>query len=325
MTRVRAQGADVQLLAKAEATYGTAPSGNWRPVVATRSAPGGAKPLGYEAELGRGADAQDPFYDPLSVSGNLDVHMRVREIGFWLYYLFGAPTTTGAGPYTHVFSSAGELPSFSLEEGWSNLTTNAVYFLHTGCKLGGFSVDLARSGPGKMSIPMMAQNVSRATSSVGGTPVAAYAEGKFFNKALLINKDGSALAQLTGGNINFSNGLEAVETIGRGDGLVEGVDETERTATGSLNLRLTASSTLYDAAMTNESAMDLLFRWTTPINGSYKLDLDFGRCFIDWNQPDVSGPGGVSVGLNWRAAKTSSSVAMLKATLINDVASYAGT
>lgn len=325
MTRVRAQGADVQLLGKVESTYGTAPSGNWRPLVATRIAPGASKPLGYEPELGRGADAQDPFYDPISMSGNLDVHMRVREIGWWLYFLFGAPTTTGAGPYTHVFNSAGELPSFSLQTGWSNLTTNAVYFLNTGCKLGGFSIDLARSGVAKMSMPMMAQSVSRSTSSSGGTPVTAYAEGKYFNKALLINKDGGALAQLTGGNINFSNGLEAVETIGRGDGLVEGIDETERTGNGSINLRLTADSTLYDAAMTNESAMDLLFRWTTPISGSYKLDLDFGRCFVDWTQPEVSGAGGVSVGLNWRSAKTSSSVAMLKATLINDISSYAGT
>lgn len=324
MTRVRAQGADVQILGKVEATYGTAPSGNWRPLVASNFSPGGAKPLGYDPELGRGADAQDPFYDPLSVSGTIDVHMRVREIGFWLYFLFGAPTTTGSGPYTHIFNSAGELPSLSLQEGFTNLAS-AVYMLRTGGKLGGFSIDLSRSGPAKMSMPFMGQSLSRSGSTAGGTPVAAYAEGKYFNKALLVNREGSALAQLTGGRINFSNGLEAVETIGRGDGLVEGIDETQRTGDGSLDVRLTASSTLYDAAMTNESAQDLLFRWTTPIDAAYKLDLDFGRCFIDWTQPGVPGPGGITSSLNWRAAKTSSTVSLLKCTLVNDVASYAGT
>lgn len=192
MAKVRAQGADVELLAKVEAAYGTAPSGNWRPVVAANFSPGGAKPLGYDPELGRGADAQDPYYDPLSLNGTIEAHLRVREIGFWLYFVLGPPTTTGSGPYTHVFNSGGELPSFASQEGHKALTT-PTYYLRTGGKLGGLSMDLARTGPAKISMPYIGQSVGKDTASAGGTPVAAYAEGKFFNKALLIKKDGSTL------------------------------------------------------------------------------------------------------------------------------------
>jgi hypothetical protein len=247
--------------------------------------------------------------------------MRVREIGFWLYGLFGAPVTTGADPYTHVFSSGGELPSRTIEEGHISLTT-ANYYLRTGCKMGGFRVDLARRGPGKMMMTGIAQNLARSTSTSGGTPVAAYAEGKFFNKALLINQDGAAMAHLVGGNINFSNGLEKVETIGRGDGLIDGADETERTGDGTLDLRLTALATQWTHAMTDEDDFALVMRWTTPINANYKLELDFGRCFLGWSHADISSPGGVVLNLPWRAAKVSSSVPLLKATLINDVSAY---
>jgi hypothetical protein len=321
MAKARAQGADVQLLAKIETTYGTAPTGNWRPLVASKWDGGGKKPLGYEPELGQGADAQDPFYDALNVDLNFDIHMRVREIGFWLKHLFGAPTTTGANPYTHVFTSGNELPSLSIEEGHVAITS-PKYFVRTGCKLGGLQIALERMGPAKATITGMAQQVSKSNSSAGGTPVAAYAAGKFMNNALLIKKDGTALAQLTGGRLNYSSNLERVETIGRGDGLIEGADESDRTTDGNLDLRLTADMTLYDAAMTNESAMDLLFRWTTPINAAYKLDLDFGRVFVGWTQPPIPGPGGITAALDFRAAKQSSSVAMLTATLINDISAY---
>jgi hypothetical protein len=320
MAKVRAQGADIRLTSKTETTYGTAATPNYRILLATRLAGGGSKPIGYEAELGRGPDAQEPYFDPLDVDPVFDVHMRVREIGYWLFGLFGAPVTTGAGPFTHVFSSGGELPSRTYEEGHIRLTT-ANYYLRTGVKLAGFSLPWARKGPAKMTINAIAQNVARSTSSSSGTPVANYAEGKFFNKALLVNKDGAALGQLVGGALNFSNGLEKVESVGRGDGLIEGADETERTAEGTMDLRLTSSAVMWNHAMVDEDSFALVMRYTTPEDAAFKLDFEFGKVFVGWSHPEIA-VGGIMKSLPWRASVVSPTVPLLEVTLVNDVATY---
>jgi hypothetical protein len=128
---------------------------------------------------------------------------------------------------------------------------------------------------------------------------------------------------LTGGNLVFSNNLRRVETVGRGDGLIEGADEGDRTATGSLEMVMTSDQTLYGLAMTTETSFAFLTRWTTPIDAAFKLDLLFGRVFVSWGQPGINNPGDVGGPITWRAAKDGSNP-LLIATLINDQASYAG-
>ncbi|MFA8444016.1 hypothetical protein [Yoonia sp.] len=50
---------------------------------------------------------------------------------------FGAPTTTGEGPYTHVYESGNcSLPSFSVEVGTPEVPDFAMY---SGCMVDRFS------------------------------------------------------------------------------------------------------------------------------------------------------------------------------------------
>lgn len=322
MAKIRATGADMDVLTQDESVYGTAPAGNWRRSRVTRWMGGGEKPLGYEPELGLGPEAQDPYYDPLTLDFTVGIHARMREVGMWLKRLFGPPITSGADPYTHVFSSGAEIPSFSSEEGHTKLTT-ARYFLRTGCKLGTMGIELSRSGPLAIELTGSGQNVSKANSSVGGTPVV-YADvnnHKLFNNRLLLRKDSVNLGYATGGRIDFSNNVEKVETIGRGDGLIQGVDEGERTAQGVVNFRLTSDLAFFDAGMATEAPFVLSFAWTTPFNAAWKLDLQFNRCFGQWTQPPAEGPGGIEGAFTWRSAKGSSNVMI--ATLINDISTYA--
>jgi hypothetical protein len=325
MAKIRAIGADVQLVTRMEATYGTPPAVEWRPVYASRFSGGGSKGLGYEPELGLGADAQDPFYDAQNVDFEMDVHIGVRRMGHWLKRLLGAPVTTGTGPYTHVFSSGGDIPSFSIEEGYPTLTTPR-YYQRSGVKLGQMTIPFRRMGPAVATLTGIGQQLTKSNASIGvnGAPLAALAGGQFMMNAMTLKKDGAALPfQLTGGNLVFSNNLRRVETVGRGDGLIEGADEGDRTATGSLEMVMTSDQTLYGLAMTTETSFAFLTRWTTPIDAAFKLDLLFGRVFVSWGQPGINNPGDVGGPITWRAAKDGSNP-LLIATLINDQASYAG-
>ncbi len=325
MAKTRAYGADAQLLAAFESTYGTAPDGSgggvYKKLSFKSSSLGGEKPLGYDPILGQGRDAQDPYYDALSVNGDIVVPVDLRAIGFWLKGLLGAADTTDNmdGTYTHVFTSGGDLPSLAIETGHTALTT-PVFDMRAGTKLGGLQLDMSRTGPVNMTINgVVAQGEASAASSEDTTP-GTYALARFSQGTGSIELDSTQLAAVTGGSVTFSNTLEPVETI-RDDGKIDGVDETEATAEGSITVRYSTDSTIRDA-VDAETPVTMQYGWTIPGAAGYALTLDFPRVFLPKVKQSIDGPGGVQAEYNWRAAFDASEGHMMQVTLINDVASY---
>ncbi len=123
MARARAYGSDATLKGAFEAAYGTPPADDYRMLSFRSSTLGATKPLGVDPLLGHGRDARDPYYEPLSVSGDVEVPIDLRGFVFWLKALFGVPVTTASAAgsdidgdgdtdaddrgHTHVFTSGG--------------------------------------------------------------------------------------------------------------------------------------------------------------------------------------------------------------------------
>ena len=55
----------------------------------------------------------------------------------------------------------------------------------------------------------------------------------------------------------------------------------------------------------------------------WELKLELFRVFLPKPKYSVSGPGGVEASFDWRAAFDDSADSMLRASLLNDIASYA--
>ena len=315
MAKTRAYGADARLIAAFEATYGTAPATGWFALPFKRITLGAEKPLGYDPLLGQGRDAQDPYYEGVSVAGDIGVPIDVRAVGFWLKGLFGAPVTTGTGPYTHVFTSGGDLPSLALELGFTGFATPS-YEKKLGVKLGELSFEMQRSGPAEATISAIAQGETVGAVTASAAPEN-FALARFSNSGGEIRQGGTFMANVTGGSFKFSNHLEAVETI-RSDGLIDGIDETEATAEGSVTLRLGADTTLDDAALA-ETPLTLSYGFT---KGAHSLTFALPRVFFPRKKREVSGPGGVVATYEWRAAFDPTADHLLAVTLVNDVESY---
>ncbi|MDO8607280.1 MAG: phage tail tube protein [Phaeospirillum sp.] len=258
MAKTRAYGADCILLAAFEASYGTLPADGYGRLSFKESSLGAERPLGYDPLLGQGRDAQDPFYEAIKDEGDIAVPLDVRALGFWLKGLFGAPATAdnGDGSFNHVFTSGGTLPSLAIEIGHAQLAT-PKFFRHGGAKLDKLSFDMARSGAANASIGVIAQGETEAATTIDTTP-ATFALKRFSQGSGTIRVGGGQLANVVGGKLSFSNNLERVETI-RADGLIDGVDETEATAEGSVDIRFGTDTTL-TAAIAAESpvAMEYL-------------------------------------------------------------------
>ncbi|MCA3388333.1 MAG: hypothetical protein INF65_06850, partial [Roseomonas sp.] len=121
----RAIGANARLLMIPEASYGTAPSGNWRRMPFLSCNLGAEQPL-LDADvigIGGNRDTGAPLLDTVTVAGQAVVPIDLINFGHWLRLLFGPPTTSGTSPnFIHSFGSGlAALPSNSIEIGYPDV------------------------------------------------------------------------------------------------------------------------------------------------------------------------------------------------------------
>jgi hypothetical protein len=311
----RAIGANCRLLMTPEATYGTAPAGDWLRMPFLSCDLGAEQPLLDADVIGVGSsrDPAAPFLDTVTVQGQAVVPVDLVNIGHWLRLLLGPPTTTGTSPnFIHSFGSgAAALPSNSIEIGYPDVPN---YDLCTGVRADTLEIDFSPTGPATVTFGLMGQGSTRGASSSGGTPTsAAYTA---FNKAQgAINRNGSALAQVTGARMTYANGMEMVRTI-RADRKVEGVDPGIARATGQITARF-ADTTLLTQAQNNAPA-EFAFGYTIDANRSLTFTLH--EVYLALAKTPVEGPGGVEASFEFRAAYNASATRMMTAVLKNQQA-----
>ena len=311
----RAIGANCRLLMIPEATYGTAPSGDWLRMPFLSCDLGAEQPLLDADVIGVGSsrDPAAPFLDTVTVQGQAVVPVDLNNIGHWLRLLLGPPNTTGTSPnFIHSFGSgAAALPSNSVEIGYPDVPN---YDLCTGVRADTLEIDFSPTGPATATFGLMGQGSTRGTSSSGGTATsAAYTA---FNKAQgAISRNGAALAQVTGARLTYANGMEMVRTI-RADRKVEGVDPGIARATGQITARF-ADTTLLNQAQ-NNAAAEFAFGYTIDANRS--LTFTLYEVYLALAKTPVEGPGGVEASFEFRAAFNATATRMMTTVLQNQQA-----
>ena len=100
--------------------------------------------------------------------------------------------------------------------------------------------------------------------------------------------------------------------------LIEGVDPTILSATGSIDVRF-ADTTLIDAA-TNNTPLELTFGYE--IDADHRLTFIAHEVYLPKPKLSISGPGGIQATFEWQAAKATSVARMFTVELVNDITSY---
>jgi len=227
-----------------------------------------------------------------------------------------AATLTGGG-YRHEWLSGGDdIPSFTFEIGHPQLIT-PVFFRHLGTVMESLTLEMGREGPANGTVQLVAQGEEKATATVDATPDT-FALKRFSQGRGFIQRGGAALAGVTGGSLTFSNNLERVRVI-RDDGKIEAAEPTSATCTGAMTLRFDGATLVAEA--TNGDPVSVQYGFS--MADGWELSFELFRVFLPKPKYSISGPGGVEASFDWRAAYDESSGTMLRARLLNDVASYA--
>ena len=297
----RATGARAQMALAFETVYGTAPASGYTKMPFATTSLGSEQPLLDSELLGYGRDPLAPIKDAVTADGDVVVPIDAEAFGFWLKAAFGAPGTTGVGPYTHTFQSGNwTLPSMSIETGMPEVPRFAMY---SGCVLDKLAWQVQRSGLLTATASLVAQDETVASSTAAGT-LAALTLQRFghFNGA--ITRDAVALGNIVSADVAYANNLDRIETI-RSDGQIE--------------VRF-ADSTLVDQAINGDPA-ELVFSYSLGASASFTFTAH--AVYLPVPRIEISGPKGVQATFDWQAALATSPARMCTAVLVNSIASYA--
>ncbi|MBW0159592.1 phage tail tube protein [Sedimentimonas flavescens] len=310
----RAQGARAQMALAFETTYGSPPAGGFTKMPFASTTLGAEQPLLNSELLGYGRDPLAPIKDAVTADGDVVVPLDAAAFGFWLKAAFGAPTTTGTGPWTHAFQSgAWTLPSLSIETGMPEVPRYAIY---SGCMLDQLSWQMQRSGLLTATARLVAQGETVGTVTSAGTPAALELK-RFGHFNGSITRNGVALGNVVSAEITYANNLDRIETI-RADGRIDGADPSIAALTGKIELRF-ADSMLVSQALNGE-ACELEFGYALPSGESFTFTVH--AVYLPRPRIEIAGPQGIQASFDWQAARDNVLGRMCTATLVNDVETY---
>lgn len=315
----RARGANFTLLGAFETVENTPPDGSGGGVYTSFPARSFTLDRRRETDYvpilnasGGSADDGDPFYNLPTYEGSLVVPLDLRYAGHWLKAVLSAPTTSGVGPYDHLFKSGSALPTLSLEKGHPDLTT-PKYVMNTGVRAGGLNLSVSPNGLVEMTIPLFGRATASAASSEDASPLTEVYSGFFMSDAT-VKIGGSAAANLVRFDMAFSNNVEALQFIGD-----NAADEQNRSLTGSATVRW-GVDTAWDTPAAAGTPVALLVEFQK--SASEKIVFDMPRVFLPEVPKEVNGPGGIEVTYNFQASGADAVKNLLEVTLTNDVTGY---
>jgi hypothetical protein len=275
---------------------------------------GAEQPLLSSELLGYGRDPLAPMLDAVTADGTVAVPIDTEAFGLWLKGAFGAPVTTGTGPYTHVFTSGSwTLPTLSIETGLPEVPSYAMY---GGCMVDKLGWQMARSGLLTANVDLIAQGETLATTSGAGTP-APITLKRFGHFNGTLTRNGADIGNIVGAELSYANNLDRVETI-RADGKIEGADPSIAAMTGKIDVRF-ADTTLLTQAI-NNSECSLEFGYSLASGES--LSVEVHRVYLPRPRREIQGPQGVQVSFDWQASQQADGTPMVTVTLVNNVESY---
>jgi len=248
-------------------------------------------------------------------SAQMNSILCLNDIGFWLSLLWGAPATTGAGPFTHTFTlSLAERDSALLDLVYKGNT--AIYRRYLGFMLDEISWDV-REGDQTMQMNFMgaSQVLPNPTAAFDAAPTA-LAKARACRKGgeIFDVSGGNTLGRVSAGKVNIKNNLEgytlADGSTGPGIFLLG-----EPEITGEMTAMMHDGNLMQYAEDHTSRPLTLTVR----DNGTSSLALTLPAVEFDKPTQDIPSAKGLIQTVAWRAHNDAVAPTL---TLINGVASY---
>lgn len=314
-------GANLQVGIDTETTFGTtpgAPAGKLLHLVSSTVA-------GKRGQINNDVmrSTKQPFKPTvgnLDVSGTLSTYVDSRDFGLLLNHMLGAPTTTGAGPYNHIFKAGNTKPtSMLIEHNYTDQASGNFKHLFNGCKLNNMNLALPQEGFATVSFDVIGATQTNAATSFDGT-LTEYVFNPFSGFDAAILEGGASIATVSNVNLAVAANLDGGSyTIDGSGGARTAIPEGMYAVTGSFDALFDSMALLDKATAQTTTSLQIALSKSA----SEAVTIDIPELRYEVKGPEVSGPAGIMVNLAFTAFyDTNADTTALKITLDNDVASY---
>ena len=260
----------------------------------------------------------EPYDGQKDVSGNIVVPLDARNFGLMLKGLFGAPTTSvveDAGKSQHVFKVSDEQPSMTIEKEFSDIKKIEQF---TGCKISKMEID-AEVGNNETTVQLefMGKDGEPAKTSVNAN-AAMFDITRFNNANATVKMDGQAVATARKMTISFDAGLDGDTFCLNGTPSRTALSEGIIGVTGTVTLLFQDMDAMQKAIDGVYSSLELVFANKSGDSLSFLMP----KTKFEKTSPEISGPKGITLDMNYHAFSVNAADSAITATLINDVAAY---
>lgn len=254
----------------------------------------------------------------LRVTGGIEgIHVRPNYIGHMFRAGIGAPVTTGAGPYTHVFTPVPTKfnPIIALPPYTARIEKAGDVYVYDGGQMNSFTLEQANDDALMMNTDWIFRGVTNT-----GTPetLALEAGSRFLFDHLAITRNGVAFPYVEEFSLSVENNLETEETFNQSK-VISAVDFGEQS-----NISVEMTLTFRDSQTYNDfrdnNALGWTFTWTRGANAI--LAIDIPQLNIEsWSAP-IDGPGRMTIAVTGVAEASIAAGYDCQISLTNDTATY---
>lgn len=140
------------------------------------------------------------------VSGSVELELPNVSVAALMKHMFGAVSTTGAGPYTHTYTPGAHVgKSLTQQVGVTDAGGTTRPFTASGVKLGGWSLSCAVGDFAKLSYDWTAKDVVTATALATATYASGLTPFTFVEGSISVN--GSTVGSARSVTLSASKGL----------------------------------------------------------------------------------------------------------------------
>lgn len=260
-----------------------------------------------------------PGMGQIAISGNLELPLEARAIGYILKGFFGDPTSTQDETdktlYHHVFKVGDSEPSMSIEKGFPDISE---FYQYGGCKVSklSFSAEVGNNEATYTADIVGKSETMKSTSLNAAATLIQIARFNNFNAS--VKQGGTVLGTCTKITADLDGGLETDGYVLDGSAEVYDLPEGIISASGSVTVKFNDAS-LYSLAVAGTStSLDLAYT-----SGKFGLDILFPEVQFERQAPEITGSKGITADFSYQGfhdSDASNSVAVV--TLTNDIASY---
>jgi len=311
------RGVNALCLLGFESAYKTAPTDGFTMKLNTSSL-SSKRSKNVPATLSGTRNPVEPFDGNTDVGGNLVVPVDSLAFWYWLKAAFGTPTTSGSvSPWTHEFKIGSSQPSFGIEFQYTDLAT-AKYDLFTGNKISSIGMEIGGDGELIANLGVIGAVEAMGAASFDSSPAnpGFYRLGNF---QAALTEGGSPLGNATSFSFNIDFGLDPQRVIG-GGGVLGAIPEAIVKVTGNLKTLFEDTTLLAKALASTETALKL----TITRSVSAILEWEIQELQYEQKSPEIPGPGGLLVDLNFAGYYTDGSEASAIVARLTNTAEHSG-